>query len=274
MRRSSDVTPSVRVADDQRDVGALGRALGAQLRVVVDRAGDLRAAAQARPCRPARAAARRPRARVSIASRVVPACSLDDHAVLAEERVHERRLADVRPADHREPNRVGVGLARLAPRARGQRPRAGRAGRRCRRRARRTPAPARPGRARGTRPPPARPRRGRACSPTTIAGMRRAAQQLGQLGVAGPQRRRVASTTSSTAVGVAEREPRLLLDLARQRVARRSRSTPPVSTSVNSTPFHSAGTSLRSRVTPGSACVTVSRVPLRRLTSVDLPTFG
>ena len=34
------------VADDDRDVGALGRALGAQLRVVVDRAGDLRPPAQ------------------------------------------------------------------------------------------------------------------------------------------------------------------------------------------------------------------------------------
>ena len=51
-------------------------------------------------------------------------------------------------------------------------------------------------------------------------------------------------------------------------------STPPVSISANRSPPHSTTSSLRSRVTPGSECTTVSRVAVRRLTSVDLPAFG
>src|SRR3712207_942752 len=51
-------------------------------------------------------------------------------------------------------------------------------------------------------------------------------------------------------------------------------STPTVSTSRKRRPFHSVSISLRSRVTPDSGWTTASRVPLRRLTSVDLPTFG
>ena len=50
------------VADNERDVGALGGALGAQLGVVVDRARDLAAPPDARPCRPAARRGRRPRA--------------------------------------------------------------------------------------------------------------------------------------------------------------------------------------------------------------------
>ncbi len=53
-----------------------------------------------------------------------------------------------------------------------------------------------------------------------------------------------------------------------------ARSTPPVSMSANVRPFHSAGSSLRSRVTPATSWTTASRVPLRRLTSEDFPTFG
>ena len=51
-------------------------------------------------------------------------------------------------------------------------------------------------------------------------------------------------------------------------------STPPVSISRNRLPFHSHTSSLRSRVTPGVSCTTAARVPVSRLTSVDLPTFG
>ena len=53
---------------------------------------------------------------MSIASRVVPATLGDDHALLAEEAVDERGLADVRAADHGEADRVVV---RLAPRPSG-----------------------------------------------------------------------------------------------------------------------------------------------------------
>ena len=65
----------VRVADDERDVGALGRPLRAQRRVVLDRVLDLRLAAHARRCR--RGSTRRPSTSSgrSIASRVVPATS-------------------------------------------------------------------------------------------------------------------------------------------------------------------------------------------------------
>src|SRR5205823_10217223 len=51
-------------------------------------------------------------------------------------------------------------------------------------------------------------------------------------------------------------------------------STPPVSTNRNRCPFHSATSSLRSRVTPDVSCTTAAREPVKRLTSVDLPTFG
>src|SRR5688572_20712923 len=51
-------------------------------------------------------------------------------------------------------------------------------------------------------------------------------------------------------------------------------STPPVSTIRNRFPPHSHTTSLRSRVTPGVSKTTASRVAVRRLTRVDLPTFG
>ena len=53
-----------------------------------------------------------------------------------------------------------------------------------------------------------------------------------------------------------------------------ARSTPPVSMSRNVVPDHSQRSSLRSRVTPGVSWTTAVRVAVRRLISVDLPTFG
>ena len=52
------------------------------------------------------------------------------------------------------------------------------------------------------------------------------------------------------------------------------RSQPPVSTSTNARPVHSATSSRRSRVTPGRSSTIASRVPMMRLTSDDLPTLG
>ena len=46
---------------------------------------------------------------VSVVSRVVPGTSCDDRALLAEQLVEERRLADVRPAEDRDADRVVVG---------------------------------------------------------------------------------------------------------------------------------------------------------------------
>ena len=51
-------------------------------------------------------------------------------------------------------------------------------------------------------------------------------------------------------------------------------STPPVSMTAKAWPPHSTTSSLRSRVTPGAASTTASRVCVRRLMSVDLPTLG
>ncbi len=45
---------------------------------------------------------------VSIASRVVPGNLRDDHPLAADELVEERRLADVRPPEDRDPDRLGA----------------------------------------------------------------------------------------------------------------------------------------------------------------------
>ena len=102
---------------------------------------------------------------------------------------------------------------------------------------------------------------------------RRAAQQVGELLVAGAHagarvddehrdlRRRRAPARACSRIEPASG-------------SRSSKSTPPVSISVNRRPFHSQSSSLRSRVTPGRSCTTASREPVRRLTSEDLPTFG
>ena len=160
------------VADDERDVGALGRPLGAQRRVVLDRLRDLGGAADA-----GRVDEHHPAAvdldRVSIASRVVPATrqtitrSQPRNALTSDDLptfgrpITARRTTSSSSSGSSSPGRE------LDDR--------GRAGRPCRGPGRRTPAAARRGRGRGTRaraagrsasrscwprrPPAARPRR-------------------------------------------------------------------------------------------------------------------
>ena len=82
-----------------------------------------------------------------------------------------------------------------------------------------------------------------------------------------------ASTTSSATCGIGERRARLVL-METASGSESSRSTPPVSISVNVRPFQSVESSLRSRVMPGRSWTTASRLWVRRLTSEDLPTFG
>ena len=53
-----------------------------------------------------------------------------------------------------------------------------------------------------------------------------------------------------------------------------TKSSPPVSTSVNSTPFQTVSVYSRSRVVPGWSSTMASRWPMMRLKSVDLPTLG
>ena len=257
------------VADDDRDVGALGRPLGAELGVVVDRAGDLACGAAARRCRPGRTSRPSNSSSVSIASRVVPAISETITRSEPRKRVHQRRLADVRPADHRDP-RIGVvgssaldvGSARRAPTSRSSR----------------SPVP-RPvgGRDRHRLAEPERVELGRErlvrLAPSTLLATTTtgfgAAQDLGDLGVARPSPAR-ASTTSSDHVGVGDRRARLLPG-PRARASRRRRGRPrPCRSARSATPFHSHSSALRSRVTPASEWTTASRPPARRLTRVLL----
>ena len=122
-----------------------------------------------------------------------------------------------------------------------------------------------------------RERRGRATRVDLVGGDDdrhvAAAQEVGELLVAGPQPR--------AGVDHEQRRPRASASAARawSRIetasgSSSSRSTPPVSISVNVRPFQSVSSSLRSRVTPGRSCTTASRDCVRRLTSEDLPTFG
>ena len=82
-----------------------------------------------------------------------------------------------------------------------------------------------------------------------------------------------ASTTKSTRSASATAS-RACCAIARVSGAGSAMSTPPVSTSTKRFPVHSQTSSFRSRVTPGLSCTTAARVSVRRLTSVDLPTFG
>ncbi len=92
--------PLARVDEDERDVRALRGRERAQLRVVLDLLAVAALAAQ--PGRVDEDEGRIAAAStVSIASRVVPGHLGDDHALLAEERVQQARLADVRTAEDR-----------------------------------------------------------------------------------------------------------------------------------------------------------------------------
>ena len=104
------------------------------------------------------------------------------------------------------------------------------------------------------------------------ARQRGAAQQVGDLLIARTHARAGVDHEHGH-LRVGQARARLLADRAGQRVLV-SKSTPPVSISLKVRPFHSQSSSLRSRVTPGRSCTTASRVPVRRLISEDLPTFG
>ena len=139
----------------------------------------------------------------------------DDHALAAEERVDERGLADVRAADHREPDEVLL-LGPPPPRA-GAARRAGRAGRPCRAPGRRRPASARRGRGRGSRARAGCRAASRSCWPRA----RRARPPRRRMSAtsSSPGRRPArASTTSSATCGVGQRGARLVLDRDGERV--------------------------------------------------------
>src|SRR5205823_2518775 len=104
------------IADDKRHVGALSRALGAKLRVVIDSARHLRPAPETRRVHehdPSSVDVELGVDRVPRRTRLL----VNDHALLPEKGVDERRLANVGPADNREANdvlRLGRRLEDLA----------------------------------------------------------------------------------------------------------------------------------------------------------------
>ena len=98
-----------RVAHDERDVGPLGRALRAQRRVVLDRVAHLALAPHAGGVDERHPAVAHDERHVDRVARRAGHVG-DDHAVLAQEAVDERGLADVRPPDDGEPHDVLVGL--------------------------------------------------------------------------------------------------------------------------------------------------------------------
>src|SRR3954469_487590 len=104
----------VRVADDDDDVGALDRALGAQRRVVLDGVGDLGLAAQPRGVDDHELAPVDLERQVDRVARG-PGHVGDDHALVAQQLVDEGRLADVGAPDDGQADGVVlfVGLVAL-----------------------------------------------------------------------------------------------------------------------------------------------------------------
>ena len=197
------------------------------------------------------------------------------HPVLAEDRVQDRALADVRAGRGcRSPARARARAVRRPGRLRQRAPRARPAGRRCPRpccaeTAWTSPMPDATGGS-GRRPP------GRQSSLLLATSM-----------IGRPVRRRRSATSRSPAVGRRLRRRRRRAIRSASSIPRTAwaatwrptslgsaSSMPPVSMSWKARPFHSAPAWRRSRVTPATASTTASRRPARRLKSVDLPTFG
>ena len=266
--------PLARVDQDERDVGPLGRLERAQLRVVLDPLALLALAAQARrvdswKVRPSRSRT------VSIESRVVPGTSETIVRSRADQRVEERRLADVRPAEDRDADRlVARPPARDSPTS--LEPRddlveqvAGAVAVHARRAASGSPSPSRWSSSASD-----------SCA-RVVDLVREHEHRL--------VRERAGSRASSSSPGVTpgarvdDEEDEVGLGDAQRGPARRSSarrrpcsamSTPPVSISRNRLPAHSQTSSLRSRVVPLVSWTTAARVAVSRLISVDLPTFG
>ena len=194
----------------------------------------------------------------------------DDHALLAEEAVDQRGLADVRAADHRQADgarprarrsRVGQQLhdpveqiARAETLRGGDRQRLAEA------------ETVELGRQRQLA------RRRRTCWPrrSPAAGERRSRSAISS----SPGRTPARASTTSTATCASARPARACSRIEPASGSSSAKSTPPVSISLNRRPFHSQSSSLRSRVTPGRSCTTASRVPVRRLIERGLAHVG
>ena len=248
-----------RVADDERDVGALGRALRAQRRVVLDRlaapwpGGACPAVSTSTSWRPSTSSAR-----VDRVARGAGDARRRSRARSPRKRVDQRGLADVRAGRSRRAGRRPRPPPRPRRRAAAAR-RRGRAGRRCRGPGRPRPASGSPrprpwnscasGRSRGesilfaATHDRAR-RRGAGCRP---APRRRGAGRRGR-------RRRARATC-----GVGQRGARLVLDRDGQRVVVVEVHAAGVDQREACGRSSRSSISLRSRVTPGRSCTTASR---------------
>ena len=263
--------PLARVDQDERDVGALGRLERAQLRVVVDPLALLALAPQARGVDERERAARRARSACR-SSRASYRGLRDDRALGADQRVVERRLADVRPAEDRDPDRLVASPSAATADVLEPRRRSRRAGRPCRGRAGRRAASGSP------RPSRWRSRASASCAGRRSCSRARAPACRRRAGSRrAPRRRRWsparASTRKSTRSASLDRGSRLVGDRARDRVLA-AMSTPPVSISRNCLPAQSQ----RAPCGRGSCRASRGRrrrgTEVRRLISVDLPTFG
>ena len=259
-----------RVDQDERDVRPLGCLERAQLGVVLDPLPLLPLAAQA--------------GRVDEHERrvvVAPEHGVDrvarrardvrhDHALTSHERVQERRLADVRPPEDRDLDR----LVADRPLAVAGKPRDDLV-----EQVARAVAVQRRDRDRVAEPQPMEVER-LEVPPRVVELVREhehrapgRAQDLGELLVA---RRHARGRVDDE-----EHEIGLLDGLRAPGRRSAGRTAPyrsgrrrPVSMRRNVVPDHSQRSSLRSRVTPGVSWTTAVRVDVRRLISVDLPTFG
>ncbi len=193
---------------------------------------------------------------------------MDDRALVAHEPVEQGRLADVRAADDRDGEDAVVGLRHPRPRS------AGRLGQRTTRRVEEVAAAAPVhGRHRvrvaeaelGELPDSASRRSSSTLLTTTSTGfsLRCSTRATCASSSVTPT---VTSTTSRITSASAMARSACELTCAASAGPRRRRrgrrlSQPPVSTTMNSRPFHSASSILRSRVTPGFSSTIASRRP-------------
>src|SRR5919197_247600 len=174
----------------------------------------------------------------------------DDHAGAAEDGVQERRLADVGPAEDRNPDLVGLALLAAAAVLAG------------------LGKPADD----GVKEVAGSWAASSILFARTSTGRRdlRRMSAISSSPATRPARASITSSTrsaSSTASRACAATWACMFDAS-------AVSRPPVSTSTNSRPPHSHTTSFRSRVTPGVSSTTAVREPVSRFTSVDLPAFG
>ena len=243
------------VADDQRDVRALGGAQRAQRGVVLEVLGHLRRAPQ--PGGVDQAPACAPRTRSSCRSRRASCRRCSE--TITRSKPRKRLTSEDLPTFGRPITASRIASVLELGVSAAQAP----AGRRCGRAARRSRAPgpprrasARPARGGGSRPRASLRGVSHLFAATSTGGERVRSRSASS---SSPGRTPARASTTSTARSASASPARAWARIARASGSGSPRSMPPVSTSENALPFHSHATSLRSRVTPGARATTASR---------------